>query len=59
MSTSARNHNGRDKIDILVSDLNSNSTCGKLNIPFDIACNHFKDKLDPLINRRVNRKQKN
>ena len=46
------------KIDISVSDINSNSTCNKLNLPFDIACYHCKDKLNILINRRVNMKQK-
>ena len=55
---STRNSRGRSKIDISVSDINSNSTCSKLNLPFDLACYHCKEKLDPLINRRVNKKQK-
>ena len=58
MRTSTRNSSGRGKIDISVSNINLNSTCSKLNLPFDIACNHCKCKLDPLISRRVNKKQK-
>ena len=56
--SSTRNIRGRSNIDISVSDINSNTTCSKLNLPFDLACSHCKDKLDPLINRRVNKRQK-
>ena len=56
MQTSTRNRSGRDEID--TSDINSNSICSKLNIQFDIACTRCKFKLDPLINRQLNQKQK-
>ena len=59
MRRSAIDSDGKRRIDFAVSDLNSNSTCAKLEIPYDIACDHCKYKLDPLITRRVNKKEKN
>ena len=42
MRRSGKNGGGRRQVDISISDLNSKSTCSKLKIPHDIACNHCK-----------------
>ena len=41
---------------ILLSEINSRSTCITLNIPYSIACRNCKPQLDPLQNTRKKRK---